>query len=174
MALTRKDREEVFAIMEQGLRTFLTTNPAFNPPTPEASAAFRGDPVELMAIELLRRARDPGADALRAFSNRPYQPTGVADRVIGGVLDTAIVPKKRKKAMSKFNKAVKSGVTAVKKSKFMGVKGKLTNPRTTFAKVTKVASQINRGRKVAKKGVTGAIAKAVTGILGKTRGRIRR
>ena len=70
---------------------------------------------------------------------------------------------KRKK--NSFSKAVGAGVKAVKASTFQGAKGKLANPKKTFSTVTKVASKVKAGKKVAAKGVTGTISRAVRGIL---------
>ena len=52
-------------------------------------------------------------------------------------------------------------MAAVKASKFNGKKGVISNAKTTFAKVNKVASAVNKGKKVASKGVTGVIKRAV-------------
>jgi hypothetical protein len=71
----------------------------------------------------------------------------------------------RKKKTSKFNRAVKAGMTAVKKSTSYGKKGTINNARKAFSAVTKVASKVNRGAKVSAKGVTGTIARAVRKIL---------
>ena len=73
--------------------------------------------------------------------------------------------KPRRKIASKFNKAVKAGMSAVKKSKSYGKKGTINNARKAFSAVTKVASKVNRGAKVSAKGVTGTIARAVRKIL---------
>jgi len=70
-----------------------------------------------------------------------------------------------KKRVNKFAKAVGAGVKAVKASKFQGAKKKLSNPKKTFATVTKVVSKINKGKKVAKKGVSGVIAGAAKKVL---------
>jgi len=67
----------------------------------------------------------------------------------------------RKKRASKFNKAISAGMKAVKRSKFLGKPGKFTNSKTAFSRVTKTVARLRRGVKVAKKGVTGIIARAV-------------
>ncbi len=54
---------------------------------------------------------------------------------------------------------------AVKKSKFGGKPGTISNAKKTFATVNKVASAVNKGKKTAKKGITGVISKAVRRIL---------
>ena len=70
-----------------------------------------------------------------------------------------------KRKVSKYSRAVKAGMAAVKKSKFGGPKGKITNAKNTFATVNKVASAVNKGKKVATKGIRGVAAKAIKGIL---------
>jgi hypothetical protein len=70
-----------------------------------------------------------------------------------------------KRKVSKYSRAVKAGMAAVKKSKFGGKPGKITNAKSTFATVNKVASAVNKGKKVAKTGLRGAAAKAIKGIL---------
>ena len=67
----------------------------------------------------------------------------------------------RKKRPSKFNKAISAGMKAVKRSKFLGKPGKFTNSKTAFSRVTKTVARLRKGAKVARKGVTGIIARAV-------------
>ena len=61
---------------------------------------------------------------------------------------------------SKYNRAVKAGMAAVKASRFNGSKGKITNAKKTFGTVNKVVSAVNKGKKVASKGIRGTIARA--------------
>ena len=70
-----------------------------------------------------------------------------------------------KRKVSKYSKAIKSGIAAVKKSKFGGKPGKITNAKSVFSTVSKVTSAINKGKKVAAKGIRGTIGRAVRGIL---------
>ena len=56
-------------------------------------------------------------------------------------------------------------MSAVKASKFGGKPGKISNAKSTFATVNKVASAVNRGKKVATKGIRGVAAKAIRRIL---------
>jgi hypothetical protein len=72
-------------------------------------------------------------------------------------------PKRKKK--SKFNNAVSAGMAAVRRSKSFGKAGKINNAKRAFSAVTKVASKVNRGKKVSAKGVSGTIARAVRRIL---------
>jgi len=73
--------------------------------------------------------------------------------------------KPRRKIASKFNKAVKAGMAAVKGSTSYGKKGTINNARKAFSAVTKVASKVKQGKKVAVKGIQGKIARAVRKIL---------
>jgi hypothetical protein len=70
-----------------------------------------------------------------------------------------------KRKVSKYSKAIKSGIAAVKKSKFGGKPGKITNAKRVFSTVSKVTSAINKGKKVSAKGIRGTIARSVRGIL---------
>ncbi len=71
----------------------------------------------------------------------------------------------RPRKKTKFNRAVSAGMAAVRKSKSFGKPGKINNAKRAFSAVTKVASKVNRGKKVLNKGVTGTIARAVRRIL---------
>jgi len=73
-----------------------------------------------------------------------------------------VAPKRRK---SKFNKAIKAGMAAVKASTSYGAKGKISNSKKAFAAVTKTASKINKGAKIAKSGIIRKIGLAIKGIL---------
>ena len=70
-----------------------------------------------------------------------------------------------KRKVSKYARAVKAGMAAVKKSKFNGKPGKITNAKKTFSTVSKVTAAINAGKKVSAKGIRGTIGRAVRGIL---------
>ena len=84
-------------------------------------------------------------------------------------LDAPIVgvrtPKFTKRAKSKFNKAVSAGMKAVRASTSYGKKGTINNSKKAFSAVTKTASRINKGAKVAKSGITRKIGLAVKRIL---------
>jgi hypothetical protein len=73
----------------------------------------------------------------------------------------AQIKRSAKRKVSKYAKAVKAGMAAVKKSKFNGKSGKINNAKKTFATVNRVASAVNKGKKVSTKGVTGVIKRAV-------------
>ena len=110
------------------------------------------DPVgEAIQMEVDRRVEQVQRDA----ANQPLFGT-VEDAITRGV------PRVAKRKVSKYSRAIKMGMAAVKASKFNGKKGKISNAKTTFAKVNKVASAVNKGKKVSAKGVTGVIKRAVS------------
>lgn len=99
------------------------------------------------------------------------QQAGLLDPVIEPaqefIEEEVVVPIKKsgKRSRSKFNKAVSAGMKAVRASKSYGKKGTINNAKRAFSAVTKVASKVNKGKKVSAKGVTGTIARAVRRIL---------
>ena len=89
-------------------------------------------------------------------------PVPLAQATVAGM---QIGKKARKKTKSKFNKAVSAGMQAVKASTSYGKKGTINDAKKAFSAVTKTASKINKGGKVAKKGITRKIGLAIKGIL---------
>ena len=75
------------------------------------------------------------------------------------------LPKKAKRKPNKFAKAVKVGMKAAKDSTSYGGKGVINNAKKVFTIVTKTASKINKGAKVAKKGVLRKIGLAMKKVL---------
>jgi hypothetical protein len=69
-------------------------------------------------------------------------------------LTRVTIPKAKARTKSKFNKAVSAGMKAVKASTSYGKKGTISNSKKAFSVVTKTASRINKGGKVAKSGIT--------------------
>ena len=104
--------------------------------------------------EVLDRAMDP--ETFQRPEQRDLFPISAVPR---------FSTKKVKKKLSKFNKAVKAGMSAVKSSTSFGKKGTINNARKAFSAVTKVASKVRQGKKVAVKGIQGKIARAVRKIL---------
>ena len=93
--------------------------------------------------------------------------TGVEARARSEGLPIAGRPavSKPKRKTSKFSKAVSAGMKTVKASTSYGAKGKINNAKRAFTAVTKTASRINKGGKVAKSGITRKIGLAVRKIL---------
>ena len=56
-------------------------------------------------------------------------------------------------------------MAAAKASQYFGKKGTINNPKKAFVTVNRVASKVNKGKKVSAKGVSGKIARAVRRIL---------
>ena len=97
----------------------------------------------------------------QAIDERIFAATRIAENpTIRGAVKSAA-----RRKVSKYSKAVKAGMAAAKKSKFGGKAGKITNAKSTFATVNKVASAVNNGKKVTTKGVKGVIKRAVSKIL---------
>ena len=81
-----------------------------------------------------------------------------------GDMPTIEIPVERKKVkrkLTKYNQAVKAGMSAVRSSTSYGKKGQINNAKRAFAAVNKVASKVKRGKKVSPKGIQGKIARAV-------------
>lgn len=166
------------AIIQYGPRVALTA--ARVTPTPLAAAATGAVVVQNRAAiaDLTRQgyqvvapaiaqagasAIDYGGDVLqRALDPTSFEPMGEPRDLLplGGP-----IKRPTRKRLSKFNKAVKAGMTTVRNSTSYGKKGTINNARKAFSAVTKVASKVNKGKKVAVKGIQGKIARAVRKIL---------
>ena len=113
--------------------------------------------------------RNPGVAT--AAGLLALQQAGLLDPIIEPaqefVEEEVVVPiqKSGRRSRTKFNKAVSAGMKAVRSSSSFGKKGTINNAKRAFSAVTKVASKVNKGKKVAAKGVTGTIARAVRKIL---------
>jgi len=114
---------------------------------------------------VLPAAQDYGAGVMERLQDPatfqpPNGPTAGRDLLFQG-----ITGRKTPKKKSLFNKAVSAGMKAVKSSTSYGKKGTINNAKKAFAAVTKTASRINKGGKVAKKGVARKIGLAVKKVL---------
>ena len=97
----------------------------------------------------------------QAIDERIFAATRIAENpTIRGAVKSAA-----RRKVSKYSKAVKAGMAAAKKSKFGGKAGSLTNAKSTFSTVNKVASAVNKGKKVTTKGIRGVIGRAVRKVL---------
>jgi hypothetical protein len=120
-----------------------------------------------LALIALQRAGmlDPVVEELvdRGLRN----PTIGVSEGLGGV-STAVrkeAKKQTRKVTTKFNKAIRSGMSIVKASTSFGKKGTINNARKAFSKVTKTVSRVNKGLKLPKTGITRKIALAAKRIL---------
>jgi hypothetical protein len=123
-------------------------------------ALATGPGQQLLDAAAVRGAADRIA-VQQAIDEAVFRATELPARQIQAATQTPAFKPAVKRKVSKYSKAVKAGMSAVKRSKFLGSKGKLSNPKTAFARVNKVASAVNKGKKVASKGVTGVIKRAV-------------
>ena len=100
--------------------------------------------------QLLGSAEQRGAmDRIRAqqmFDEWYYGHVTRPGEMIQQTLESPTFQKQVKRKVSKYNKAVKLGMAAVKKSKFHGKPGTLRNPKKTFATVAKTASKVLQGK----------------------------
>jgi len=115
---------------------------------------------QLLDAAAVRGAADRIA-AQQAIDEAVFRATELPVRQLQAAVESPVFRPAVKRKVSKYSKAVKAGMAAVKASKFNGKKGVISNAKTTFAKVNKVASAVNKGKKVASKGVTGVIKRAV-------------
>jgi len=155
------------AVRQVGTLAF-SAGRAAAPLAPRAAAGLVSAPVALGAItgagilaspegqQLLAAAEQRGRDDRIRFEQF------LTDTVMPG---TATV-KAAKKTTTKFNKAIKAGMSAAKASTSYGKKGTINNDKKAFTAVTKAASRINKGGKVAKKGGLRKIGLAIKKVLG--------
>ena len=94
-----------------------------------------------MGQDLLAASAESGADTRRSL-----------DMALFNI--QALGEEKVKRTKSKFNKAISAGMKSLKASTSYGKKGVLSSPKKAFSVVTKTASRINKGGKVAKSGIT--------------------
>ena len=114
---------------------------------------------------LLDAAAERGAADRRALEQAIDERIFRATRVAESPMVQTAVRSTIKRRVSKYSRAVKAGMAAVKASKFNGKKGTISNAKKTFGTVNRVVSAVNRGKKVSLKGVTGTIARAARRIL---------
>jgi hypothetical protein len=145
MALSESDKREIAAMFE-------SFSQRMGPGRQVISA-------EEQALEVLAKAIYPTVVGPR-FVPFPEQ-------VVGAAIETALVPSKRKKAMTKFNRAVKEGMKIVRSSTSYGKKGNIANSKKAFAAVTKSVSKARKGGKLAKSGVLRKVQQKAKQILGK-------
>ena len=123
-----------------------------------ANPAVTGAALGLGALQT-----QPGQDLLAMAEER-----GRMDRIRfeQALTDLTVSTKKKsRKTKSKFNKSVSAGMKILKESTSYGKKGVLNSPKKAFSVVTKTASRINKGGKVAKSGIKRKLGLAIRKIL---------
>ena len=155
MPLTTQDKQEIAAIVD-GIMMKYETGQAIADPTQNLMQT---------ALEGLQAQQ-----RLQALGSRFQASPGIqrpGDVVISEAISTALVPSKRKKAMTKFNRAVKEGMKIVRASNSYGKKGTISNSKRAFAAVTKAVSKARKGGKLRKSGVLRKVEQKARKILGK-------
>ena len=145
MVLSASDKEEIAALFESFSERLTTGR--------QVKTA------EEQALEVLAQALAPTVTGPRFIP--------LEERAVGAVLETALIPTKRKRAMTKFNRSVKEGMKIVKQSTSYGKKGTINNSRKAFSAVNKVISKVNTGKKITAKGVLRKVALKAKKIIGK-------
>lgn len=92
---------------------------------------------------------DPGQQLLAAAAEQGRQDRLRLERFVQDTL--ALAPIRRKKRMSKFNQAVKKGMSIMKASTSYGKKGTISSPKKAFSAVTKAVSKVSKAQKAGKK-----------------------
>jgi hypothetical protein len=129
-------------------------------------AALQTDPGQ----QLLAAAEEHGRQS-RILYERAQQeimttPERIARTLQASPVSVATVaPAIRKRAVSKFNKAVSKGMKIVKGSTSYGKKGTINNAKRAFSAVTKVVSLKKRKKKAPKRGIRAKIYQGIKGIL---------
>jgi len=157
MVLSQSDKREIAAMFESFSERM---GPGRQYMTPEEKALD-------VLVQAIGPRIGPGAEAFAYRMGPGRQVIDPGERIVGGIVETALVPSRRKKAMTKFNKAVKEGMKIVKSSSSYGKKGTISNSKKAFAAVTKAVSKARKGGKLAKKGVLRKVQSKAKGILGK-------
>ena len=147
MALSQSDKEEIAAMFESFSERMGTGRQVIS--------------AEEQALEILAKAIYPTVVGPR------FVP--LEERAVGALLETVLVPSKRKKVMTKFNKAVKEGMKIVKASTSYGAKGTISNSKKAFSAVTKTVAKARKGGKAPKKGILRKVFLKAKGIIGKER-----
>ena len=122
---------------------------------------------------LLEAAAERGAaDRVRAqqiYDQMIYEnitrPAGIVQETLTDPGTQQMVKKAAKRKVSKYSRAVKLGMAAVKQSNYLGKKGVISKPKSAFSTVSKVASSMSKGKKRPTKGIRGTIARAIKGVL---------
>ena len=110
---------------------------------------------------LLESAAERGAADRRRLEQAIDERIFAATRVIESPMVQSGVRSTVKRKVSKYSKAVKKGMKAIKNSKYIGKKATINNPKKAFATENKIASAVSKGKKVGKKGVTGVVSTAL-------------
>ena len=150
---------------------------------PAVGSAVLASPVATgAALGIGALATQPGQDLLAAAAEHGRQSRILFERAQQELMTTPLrveaalaaapvspppdlVPRLKKRAVSKFNKAVSKGMKIVRASTSFGKKGKINNAKRAFATVTKVVSLKKRKKKAPRSGIRAKIFRGIKGML---------
>jgi len=133
--------------------------------TRAAPAVARFNPAATgAALGLGALATPPGQELLEMAEDRGRRDRIALNNAIAQLTQVTL-PKAIKRKQTKFNKAVSAGLKVVKASTSYGKKGVINSPKKAFSVVTKTASRINKGGKVAASGIKRKIGLSIRRIL---------
>ena len=150
---------------------------------PAVGSAVLASPVATgAALGIGALATPPGQDLLAAAAEHGRQSRILFERAQQELMTTPqrieaaamsqpvspppdLVPRLKKRAVSKFNKAVSKGMKIVRASTSFGKKGKINNAKRAFATVTKVVSLKKKKKKAPRSGIRAKIFRGIKGIL---------
>ncbi len=133
--------------------------------------------------ELLAQAAEHGRQSRILYERAQQEIMTTPQRLEAAVRSAPVsvppitVPMIKKRAVSKFNRAVKEGMKIVKASTSYGKKGTINNPKKAFTAVTKTVSKANKGQKLSGRGIMNKVGRKAAEILrkrGVTKGRGKR
>lgn len=157
MVLSDSDKREIAAMFQSFSERM---GPGRQYMTPEEKALD-------VLVQAIGPRIQPAAEDFAYRMGAGRQVISPEERLVGGIIETALVPSKRKRAMTKFNRAVKEGMKIVKSSTSYGKKGTISNSKKAFSAVTKTVAKARKGGKLSKKGVLRKVGQKAKGILGK-------
>ena len=121
--------------------------------------------------QLLAAAEEHGRQSRILFERAQQELMTTPQRIEAAIMSQPVspppdlVPRLKKRAVSKFNKAVSKGMKIVRASTSYGKKGKINNAKRAFSAVTKVVSLKKRKKKAPRSGIRAKIYHGIKGIL---------
>jgi hypothetical protein len=121
--------------------------------------------------DLLALAAEHGRQSRILFERAQQELMTTPQRVEAAIMSAPVspprdtVPRLKKRAVSKFNKAVSKGMKIVRDSTSYGKKGKINNAKRAFSAVTKVVSLKKRKKKAPRSGIRAKIFRGIKGML---------
>ena len=121
--------------------------------------------------DLLALAAEHGRQSRILFERAQQELMTTPQRVEAAIMSAPVspprdtVPRLKKRAVSKFNKAVSKGMKIVRDSTSYGKKGKINNAKRAFSAVTKVVSLKKRKKKAPRSGIRAKIFHGIKGML---------